>query len=199
MSHRGLVVKALDLHARGCGFKSCLAQDKDYWWGKVTGAHLYKCAHSPGHCPLWLGNRLRSKSSMRKKYVQYLLSFHFIATKYKKLGMITVGTLMDKTFPFRFVLFTDLLISKLVDMMYRNSTSDALEVVKLIGWIGHTKIVASFVEHTIEAPTIELFVCFRFIALNSAHIFPTYGEQKLCFNHPFLLQKLLEVSILWRI
>ena len=39
----GLVVKALDLYARGCGFKSCLAQDKDYWWGKVMGAHLHKC------------------------------------------------------------------------------------------------------------------------------------------------------------
>ena len=67
MSRRGLVVKALDSHARGCGLKSCLAQDKDYWWGKVTGAHLHKCAHSPGHCPLWLGNRLRSKSSMLQK------------------------------------------------------------------------------------------------------------------------------------
>ena len=63
-SRRGLVVKALDSHARGRGFKSCLAQDKDYWWGKVTGVHLHKCAHSPGHCPLWLGNRLHSKSSM---------------------------------------------------------------------------------------------------------------------------------------
>ena len=42
MSHCcGLVVKALDSHARGCGFKSCLAQDKDYWWGKVAGAHLH--------------------------------------------------------------------------------------------------------------------------------------------------------------
>ena len=69
-SRRGLVVEALDSHARGCGFKSCLAQDKDYWWGKVTGAHLHKCAHSPGHCPLWLGNRLRSKSSMPHKKKQ---------------------------------------------------------------------------------------------------------------------------------
>ena len=61
------MVKALDSHARGCGFKSCPAQDKDYWWGKVTAAHLHKCAHSPGHCPLWLGNRLHSKSSMLQK------------------------------------------------------------------------------------------------------------------------------------
>ena len=38
---RGLVAKALDSHARGCGFKSCLAQGKVYWWGKVTGAHLH--------------------------------------------------------------------------------------------------------------------------------------------------------------
>ena len=50
-----LDVKTLDSHARRCGFKSCLARDKDYWWRKVTGAHLHKCAHSPGHCPLWLG------------------------------------------------------------------------------------------------------------------------------------------------
>ena len=66
-SRRGLVVKALDSYARGCGFKSCLAQDKDYWWGKVTGANLHKCTHFPGHCPFWLGNRLRSKSSMLQK------------------------------------------------------------------------------------------------------------------------------------
>ena len=63
------MVKALDSHARGCGLKSCLAQDKDCWWGKVTGAHLHKCVHSPGHCPLWLGNRLHSKSSMSQKIV----------------------------------------------------------------------------------------------------------------------------------
>ena len=30
-------------------------------------AHLHKCAHSPGYCPLWLGNRLRSRSSMPHK------------------------------------------------------------------------------------------------------------------------------------
>ena len=36
-SRCGLAVKALDSHTRGCGFKSCLAQDKDYWWGKVVG------------------------------------------------------------------------------------------------------------------------------------------------------------------
>ena len=59
------MVKALDSHARGRGFKSCLAQDKDYWWGKVTGAHLHKCAHSPGHCPLWLGNRLPEVVNLR--------------------------------------------------------------------------------------------------------------------------------------
>ena len=79
-SRRGLVVKALDSHARSCGFKSCLAQDKDYWWGKVTGAHLHKCAHSPGHCPLWLGNRLHSKSSMSHKK-------RFGRLQYKSLGM----------------------------------------------------------------------------------------------------------------
>ena len=79
-SRRGLVVKALDSHARGCGFKSCLAQDKDYWWGKVTGAHLHKCAHSPGHCPLWLGNRLRSKSSMphKKRSIAVLLILNIV-------------------------------------------------------------------------------------------------------------------------
>ena len=31
-SRRGLVAKALDSHATGCGFKSCPAQDKDYRW-----------------------------------------------------------------------------------------------------------------------------------------------------------------------
>ena len=60
------MVKALDWHTRGRGFKSCLAQDKDYWWGKITGTHLHKCAHSPGHCPLRLGNRLCLKSSIIK-------------------------------------------------------------------------------------------------------------------------------------
>ena len=70
------MVKALDSHARGCGFKSCLAQDKDYWWGKVTGAHLHKSAHSPGHCPLWLGNRLRLKSSIPHKKLSYI-TYHF--------------------------------------------------------------------------------------------------------------------------
>ena len=83
-SRRSLVVKALDSHARGRGFKSCLAQDKDYlaiylayWWGKVTGAHLHKCAHSPGHCPLWLGNRLRSKSSMPHKKNSIFNRLHY--------------------------------------------------------------------------------------------------------------------------
>ena len=66
-SRCGLVVKALDSQAKGCGFKSCLAQDKDYWWGKVSEAHLQKCAYSPEHCPLWLGDRLHSKSSMPHK------------------------------------------------------------------------------------------------------------------------------------
>ena len=77
-SRRCLVVQALDSHARGCGFKSCLSQDKDYWWGKVTVAHLHKCAHSPGYCPLWLGNRLRSKSSMphtQKNIILFYRSF----------------------------------------------------------------------------------------------------------------------------
>ena len=63
-------VKALDSHTRGCGFKSCLAQDKDYWWGKAMGSHFHKCAHSPGHCPLWLGNRLCLRSSMSNKNTQ---------------------------------------------------------------------------------------------------------------------------------
>ena len=71
-SRRGLVVKALDSHARSCGFKSCLAQDEDYWWKKVTGAHLHKCVHS--YYPLRLGNRLRSKLIMphkKQKTAQY--------------------------------------------------------------------------------------------------------------------------------
>ena len=58
------MVKALeDSHARGCEFKSCLTQDKDYWLRNVTGVHLHKCAHSPGRCPFWLVNRLHSKLS----------------------------------------------------------------------------------------------------------------------------------------
>ena len=33
---KAAVVRTLGSHTRDYGFKSCLAQDNDYWWGKVT-------------------------------------------------------------------------------------------------------------------------------------------------------------------